>query len=73
MAYDISAELHQRVQAHLATGRYRTEEEVLCDALDALDQREADVASIQAGMDDERAGRVKPLFRMTKPMGVIRG
>ena len=61
MPYQLPAEIDQRVQAQIALGIYQTPAEVLNDALDALDERNEDILSIQRGIEDERAGRVKPL------------
>jgi len=61
MTYQLPPEIDQRIQSQLALGIYHTPAEVLTDALDALDQRNEDLASIQRGIDDETAGRVTPL------------
>ena len=61
MSYQLSPEIAERVQAQLVLGIYQSPEEVLTDALDALDQRNEDIAAIQRGIEDERAGRVKSL------------
>jgi Arc/MetJ-type ribon-helix-helix transcriptional regulator len=61
MTYQLPPEIVERVQSQLALGLYATPADVLNDALDALEQRHADIASIQRGIDDERAGRVKTL------------
>jgi Arc/MetJ-type ribon-helix-helix transcriptional regulator len=61
MSYQLPPEIDQRIQAQIALGIYQTPAEVLTDALDALDQRNEDIASIQRGIEDERAGRVKSL------------
>jgi Arc/MetJ-type ribon-helix-helix transcriptional regulator len=61
MNYQLPAELDQRIQSQLALGIYKSPAEVLNDALDALDQRNEDLASIQRGIEDEQAGRVIPL------------
>ena len=59
MTYDVSPQLDQRIQIHLSQGGYRNAEDVLSDALDALEQRNADLASIRRGIEDEQAGRVR--------------
>jgi len=61
MTYQLPSDIDQRVQSHLALGLYNTPAEVLSEALDALDQRNEDLASIQRGIEDEQAGRVTPL------------
>jgi Arc/MetJ-type ribon-helix-helix transcriptional regulator len=58
MNYQLPPDLDLRIQSQLALGIYSTPAEVLNDALDALDQRNEDLASIQRGLDDERSGRV---------------
>jgi len=40
MQYQIPPDISQRLQFHIAGGNYRTEDEVLRGALDALEQRE---------------------------------
>ena len=61
MSYQLPPDINQRIQSQLALGLYQTPAEVLHDALDALDQRNEDLASIRRGIADEAAGRVKPL------------
>jgi Arc/MetJ-type ribon-helix-helix transcriptional regulator len=61
VSYQIPPDIDLRIQSHLARGIYATPAEVLNDALDALEERNQDVASIQRGIDDERARRVKTL------------
>jgi hypothetical protein len=45
----------------MATGRYGSQEDLLIEALHALDDYEQAVADIQQGIDDETAGRMRPL------------
>ena len=61
MSYQLPPEIDQRVQSQLALGIYATAADLLNEALDALEQRNEDIASIQRGIDDEAAGRVKTL------------
>jgi predicted transcriptional regulator len=61
MTYQLPPEIDQRIQSQIALGIYKTPAEVLSDALDALDQRNQDLASIQRGIADEEAGRVTSL------------
>lgn len=61
MTYQLPPDIDQRIQSQLALGIYQSPAEVLTDALDALDQRNEDLASIQRGIEDERARRVTPL------------
>jgi len=61
MTCQLPPEIDQRVQSQLSLGIYQTPADVLNDALDALDQRNEDLASIERGIADEQAGRVTPL------------
>lgn len=56
MAYQVPADLEERVQAHMATGRYASEDEVLRDALDTLDTLEAESQGVQAAIDAVKMG-----------------
>jgi Arc/MetJ-type ribon-helix-helix transcriptional regulator len=42
MAYEIPADIHERLQARLGQSIYQSKDEVLRDAMDALDQMEQD-------------------------------
>ncbi|MBX3413227.1 MAG: hypothetical protein KF708_11105 [Pirellulales bacterium] len=42
MAYDIPSDIRGRLQARLTQGTYQSEDDVLRDAMDALDQLEQD-------------------------------
>ena len=57
MSYTLSADLTLTIQALLATGKYASEDEVLRNALDALRQRDENLAAIEAGVADMEAGR----------------
>src|SRR4051812_30792417 len=61
MTYQLPPDIDQRVQSQIALGIYQTPDQVLNEALDALDQRNEDVASIQRGIEAEKAGRLWPL------------
>jgi Arc/MetJ-type ribon-helix-helix transcriptional regulator len=56
MAYQFPADLEERVQAHMATGRYASEDEVLRDALDTLDTVETEAQDVQAAIDAVKMG-----------------
>jgi Arc/MetJ-type ribon-helix-helix transcriptional regulator len=60
MAYQFPTDLAHRIQAFLAAGGYANEEEVLRDALKALEERHRDLMAIQAGVADMEAGRLRP-------------
>jgi putative addiction module CopG family antidote len=49
MPITLAAELESVVQAHVATGRYKSEQEVLCEALKLLESRESLITAIQSG------------------------
>ena len=61
MNLQLSADVEQLIRVQMVAGNYRTEDELLRDALQALAERSEDVAAIQAGIDDMLAGRVRPL------------
>jgi predicted transcriptional regulator len=68
MTYQRPPEIDRRIQTHLAPGIYNTPAEVLNDALDALEQRNDDLASIRRGIEDERAGRMETLAEFDREM-----
>jgi Arc/MetJ-type ribon-helix-helix transcriptional regulator len=61
MTYQFPPDVDERVKALMATGEYSTEDDVLRDAIEALEVRRDDLAAIQAGIDDLEAGRVRPI------------
>ena len=61
MTYQLPPDIDQRVPSQIAIGIYQTPAEVLNDALDALERQNADFESIRAGIEDENAGRMRPL------------
>lgn len=58
MQRTLSNEVQNLIERRLATGRYSSEDELLKLALLSLDDYDECVAAIQAGMDDEAAGRI---------------
>jgi predicted transcriptional regulator len=68
MPYQLPPDIDQRVQSQIALGFYQSPAEVLNDALDALDRQNADFASIRAGIEDEKAGRVRSLEDVAREM-----
>jgi predicted transcriptional regulator len=68
MPYQLPPDIDQRVQSQIAIGLYQTPAEVLTNALDALDRYNEDIASIQRGIEDERAGRLTPLHEFDREM-----
>jgi Arc/MetJ-type ribon-helix-helix transcriptional regulator len=56
----IPADVQERVNALLGTGRYASEEEILRAAMAALEDQNADLAAIQSGINDMENGRYRP-------------
>lgn len=67
MSISLPADLAAQVQAHLATGQFASEEQVLREALSMLERRQQSMAHlkelIRAAEDDVAAGRVAPFDR----------
>lgn len=66
MHYQLPHDISERLQACIATGSYRSEEEVLRDALDALAEREGDKLrrwheGNQVAIEQSRQGLSQPL------------
>jgi putative addiction module CopG family antidote len=61
MSIDIAPDVLNAIQRQLATGSYSSPDELLREALAALESRDAEVLAIQEGIDDMEAGRVTPL------------
>jgi len=61
MNYPFPATIRQLVEERMESGRYTSEDEVLVSALQSLKEYDEAVADIQEGLDDEAAGRVRPL------------
>jgi Arc/MetJ-type ribon-helix-helix transcriptional regulator len=68
MPFQLPPEIDERVQAQIVLGIYRSPEEVLSEALDALEQRNADMGAIRAGIEDEKAGRMRSLADVDRDM-----
>lgn len=60
MTITLTPEMSRQIEAKLASGIYRTEEEVLHAALDALNEQEETCAAIAEGYEDALAGRYRP-------------
>lgn len=56
MSYPFSADLQQHIQSRLSSGGYATEEDLLRDALRALDEEEEDLAAVRQAVAELRAG-----------------
>jgi Arc/MetJ-type ribon-helix-helix transcriptional regulator len=57
----IPADVQERVNALLGTGRYASEAEILRAAVGALEAQNADLTAIQSGISDMENGRYRPL------------
>jgi predicted transcriptional regulator len=61
MSIDIARDVMNAIQRQLATSSYSSPDELLREALAALESRDAEVLAIQEGIDDMEAGRATPL------------
>ena len=61
MSYPFPPILDQLVREELATGVYRSEDDVLVEAMQALRDRDEAIAGLREGLADLDAGRVRPL------------
>ena len=60
MSLQISADIESSIRAFITNGRFSNEDEVLREAIIALERQERDIAAIQEGIDDMNAGRYRP-------------
>ncbi len=61
MRYDFPGEIRSLIEDRMATGKYDSEDDLLRRALRTLAEYDEAIADIQEGMDDEAAGRLRPL------------
>jgi predicted transcriptional regulator len=61
MSRQFAPDVQQRIRDQMAQGNYQSEDDLLRDALDALADRNADLAAIRAGVADMEAGRMRSL------------
>lgn len=61
MTLQVSADIEHRINLRLHTQSGITVDDVLRDALDALEFQEQEIVAIQEGLDDLEAGRLIPL------------
>ena len=61
MSFTLPPDLQSILQKHLTLGGYASEEDVLRDALHALDHQRAVLQDIEVGLADLEAGRGQPL------------
>ncbi len=57
--YPFPPDLAAEIQRRMETGQYSSEDDVLRDALNALQLRDEEVSAIQEGIDDMEAGCLK--------------
>ena len=60
MSLIIPADVQQRMNTLLGTGRYSSGEEILRAAVAALEEQDADLTAIQGGISDMDNGRYRP-------------
>ncbi|MHB8898985.1 MAG: ribbon-helix-helix domain-containing protein [Thermoguttaceae bacterium] len=74
MPYTFPPQIDRLVQDRLASGLYSSEDEVLLEAMLALQDRDQTVAAVNEGHADMEAGRVRPLqevdMEMRKKYGI---
>lgn len=56
MTHSIAADVQQAIDARMATGKYASEDDVLRDALRALQHEDEEVVAIQAAVDEWQQG-----------------
>ncbi len=75
MQYDFPSDIQQRVQAQIESGSFKTEEEVLREAISTLERRQCGLRKLQdmvrEGDEDIAAGRVG-LFDADKTKATVR-
>jgi len=55
----LSAKLQRRIAKEMAAGKYRSPEDMMVKALDALAERRSAIEGIAAGVADVKAGRTR--------------
>jgi Arc/MetJ-type ribon-helix-helix transcriptional regulator len=73
MSYPFPPALDRLVQEELATGAYRSEDDVLVEALQALRDRDEAIAGIREGLSDWGAGRVHSLNDVDMELRTMHG
>lgn len=61
MQYAFPPDVADLVRQEMNSGRYRSEDDVMREALQALKRQSVEIAAIQEGIDDMEAGRFRPL------------
>ena len=66
MTYEVSPAVQSLVDKNLASGLYSSTNEVLLDALHALELKNSDLAEIRMGIADMEAGRMRPMAEVAE-------
>ena len=66
MSYQIPPNVQQLIDVKMSTGMYESQDQLLLEALNALDDFEDAVADIREGMEDELAGRVRSIAEVDR-------
>lgn len=61
MPYALTGEVEELVREQMASGKYESEDALLTRALRLLAEYDETVADLRVGLEDEQAGRVRPL------------
>jgi predicted transcriptional regulator len=61
MSYGFTGAVEELVREHMASGKYESEDALLARALRVLSEHDATIRDITAGVEDEEAGRFRPL------------
>lgn len=56
--------ISKAIARHVATGNYRSPDEVVLRAMKTLDEHTSNMAALAASIADEEAGRVRPLAKI---------
>jgi Arc/MetJ-type ribon-helix-helix transcriptional regulator len=66
MPYTLSIEAQRLVDEYLSTGQYSSPDDVVIDALRTLRDKQDDLAAIRAGLEDVKAGRIRPMHEVAE-------
>jgi Arc/MetJ-type ribon-helix-helix transcriptional regulator len=66
MSYQLPVSIQQIIDLKMSTGIYESQDSLLLEALNSLDDFEQSVADIQEGIEDEAAGRVKSIAEVDR-------
>lgn len=61
MHYSLSADVEESIRQHVASGRFADENELLREALAALDRQEEEIDAIREGLAEMEAGCLTPI------------